>query len=55
VIKTAAPEKQAGSEASVRRPKRASPCAMIIFLVTGDLSKRLLFPALFSLTSWRDL
>jgi len=32
-------------------PKPAGPCAMIIFGVTGDLSKRLLLPALYNLAS----
>jgi glucose-6-phosphate 1-dehydrogenase len=32
-------------------PKPADPCAMVIFGVTGDLSKRLLLPALYNLAS----
>jgi glucose-6-phosphate 1-dehydrogenase len=32
-------------------PKRAGPCAMVIFGITGDLSKRLLLPALYNLAS----
>src|SRR5258707_8704445 len=32
-------------------PKPAGPCAMVIFGVTGDLSKRLLLPALYNLAS----
>jgi glucose-6-phosphate 1-dehydrogenase len=36
-------------------PKPAGPCAMTIFGVTGDLSKRLLFPALYNLAQQKLL
>jgi glucose-6-phosphate 1-dehydrogenase len=32
-------------------PKPAGPCAMVIFGITGDLSKRLLLPALYNLAT----
>ncbi len=32
-------------------PKPAGPCAMVIFGITGDLSKRLLLPALYNLAA----
>ena len=48
---TAAPEKPVIREASPRSPKPAGPCALIIFGATGDLSKRLLFPALYNLAA----
>ncbi len=38
-------------EIRVHGAKRAGPCAMVIFGITGDLSKRLLLPALYNLAS----
>src|SRR5689334_18757993 len=32
-------------------PKPAGPCAMVIFGITGDLSRRLLLPSLYNLAS----
>jgi glucose-6-phosphate 1-dehydrogenase len=46
---TAAPDQSLVREISTHGPKRAGPCAMVIFGITGDLSKRLLFPALYNL------
>src|SRR5260370_35190914 len=36
-------------ELPAHSPRPAGPCAMTIFGVTGDLSKRLLFPAVYNL------
>ena len=33
------------------QPERADPCTMVIFGATGDLTKRKLFPALYSLAA----
>ena len=33
-----------------RQPKPADPCAMVIFGASGDLTKRLLVPALYNLS-----
>ena len=38
-------------EIQVHGPKPAGPCAMVIFGITGDLSKRLLLPAVYNLAS----
>jgi glucose-6-phosphate 1-dehydrogenase len=42
-------------ELPAHAPKPAGPCAMTIFGVTGDLSKRLLFPALYNLAQQKLL
>ena len=49
MISAVIPEQPAVREGSSRRSKPAGPCALIIFGITGDLSKRLLFPALYNL------
>src|SRR5690348_10653700 len=49
MISIATPEKPVVGEGSWRRSRPAGPCALIIFGITGDLSKRLLFPALCNL------
>jgi glucose-6-phosphate 1-dehydrogenase len=52
---TASPENLLGPEITLRGPKPAGPCVLVIFGVTGDLSKRLLFPALYNLARQRLL
>jgi glucose-6-phosphate 1-dehydrogenase len=42
-------------EIGARRPPPAGPCAMTIFGITGDLSRRLLFPALYNLARQQAL
>jgi glucose-6-phosphate 1-dehydrogenase len=42
-------------ELPAHAPKPAGPCAITIFGVTGDLSKRLLFPALYNLAQQKLL
>jgi glucose-6-phosphate 1-dehydrogenase len=46
---TAIAENAMGREIRTSAPKPAGPCAMVIFGITGDLSKRLLLPALYNL------
>jgi glucose-6-phosphate 1-dehydrogenase len=41
--------------ASGRAPRRAEPCAFVIFGAAGDLTKRLLLPALYNLAAGRLL
>src|SRR6202167_5715125 len=38
-----------------RQPKPADPCAMVIFGATGDLTKRLVMPALYNLSRTKML
>ena len=38
--------------ASARRLKPAEPCTLVIFGATGDLTRRLLMPALYNLSRW---
>src|ERR1700730_16971729 len=42
-------------EIGARRPPPAGPCAITIFGITGDLSRRLLFPALYNLARQQAL
>ena len=44
-------DKTLGREIRVHGPQPAGPCAMVIFGITGDLSKRLLLPAVYNLAS----
>src|SRR4051812_12074139 len=37
------------------QPKSAGPCVLVIFGITGDLAKRLLFPALYNLAKHKFL
>ena len=46
---TARPTTQFGTIG--RQAERADPCTMVIFGATGDLTKRKLFPALYSLAA----
>lgn len=45
----------ASVETSPAGPKAAGPCILVIFGITGDLTKRLLFPALYNLSRHRLL
>ena len=38
-----------------RQPKPADPCAMVIFGASGDLTKRLVIPALYNLSRTKVL
>ncbi len=38
------------SSAPVRRGQKAPPCAMVIFGTSGDLTRRLLMPAIYNLS-----
>src|SRR6516165_3301770 len=51
----AGPEKVAIREKETSHPTSAGPCALTIFGITGDLSKRLLLPALYNLARQRAL
>jgi glucose-6-phosphate 1-dehydrogenase len=51
----AAPHSQFDPEVPSQEPNPAGPCVMVIFGVTGDLTKRLLFPALYNLARHRLL
>jgi glucose-6-phosphate 1-dehydrogenase len=51
----AAPENAGVRDKATSRPAPAGPCALIIFGITGDLSKRLLFPALYNLAREKAL
>jgi glucose-6-phosphate 1-dehydrogenase len=48
---TATVQNRPGSEVRIHGPNPAGPCAMVIFGITGDLSKRLLLPALYNLAT----
>jgi glucose-6-phosphate 1-dehydrogenase len=50
---TPAPPADAATKAAL--PKPAGPCVMVIFGITGDLTKRLLFPALYYLAEQKLL
>ena len=43
------------STAQAERAEPALPCAIVIFGAAGDLTKRLIVPALYNLTSARQL
>jgi glucose-6-phosphate 1-dehydrogenase len=52
----AAPARPAASTTGAdRSPRRADPCAFVIFGAAGDLTKRLLLPALYNLAAGRLL
>src|SRR5437660_593953 len=40
---------------SPQQPKSAGPCVLVIFGITGDLARRLLFPALYNLAKHKIL
>jgi glucose-6-phosphate 1-dehydrogenase len=42
---------QSSATAAVRAPRRADPCTFVIFGAAGDLTKRLLLPALYNLAT----
>ena len=44
-----------GRQAQIENAAVAPPCAMVIFGAAGDLTKRLVVPALYNLTTTRQL
>jgi glucose-6-phosphate 1-dehydrogenase len=49
------PAPQMTESPSRRQPSPADPCAMVIFGATGDLTKRLVIPALYNLARTKVL
>ncbi len=49
------PAPQVSESASRRQPNPTDPCAMVIFGATGDLTKRLVIPALYNLARTKVL
>ena len=49
------PAPQVTESPSRRQPSPADPCAMVIFGATGDLTKRLVIPALYNLARTKVL
>jgi glucose-6-phosphate 1-dehydrogenase len=52
---TIAPKGKSNWETSAHGAKPAGPCVLVIFGITGDLTKRLLFPALYNLARYKLL
>ena len=50
-IETVPAAPKPGKRQRIPRPVQVGPCGMVIFGATGDLTRRLLFPALYNLAA----